>query len=163
MFFEIPGWGKVGWRANALKFSRDGWYSCGKFSWVVNMKHVQANQSLNPLHLNISMYILHTVLCTFPKVLTWRIRYRIRYRIRNILLGAWYCKEKWDAGHSLRSKVESAFPGYAILFCFFLILGFHLGSGQFLRRSPWRPVLTPLHTNTADGEERKMGKTWRRG
>ena len=52
------------------------------------MKHVQANQSLNPLHLNISMYILHTVLCTFPKVLTWRIRYRIRYRIRNILLGA---------------------------------------------------------------------------
>ena len=88
MFFEIPGWGKVGWRANALKFSRDEWYSCGKFSWVVNMKHVQANQSLNPLHLNISMYILHTVLCTFPKVLTWRIRYRIRYRIRNILLGA---------------------------------------------------------------------------
>ena len=27
----------------------------------------------NPLHPNISMYILHTVLYTFPKVLTGRI------------------------------------------------------------------------------------------
>ena len=27
----------------------------------------------NPLHLNISIYILHTVLCTLTKVLTWRI------------------------------------------------------------------------------------------
>ena len=28
---------------------------------------------INPLHLNISIYILHTVLCKLTKVLTWRI------------------------------------------------------------------------------------------
>ena len=30
-------------------------------------------KQLNPFHPNISMHILHTVLCTFPKVLTRRI------------------------------------------------------------------------------------------
>ena len=33
---------------------------------------------LNPIHPNTSMYILHTVLCTFPKVLTKRICLRIQ-------------------------------------------------------------------------------------
>ena len=33
---------------------------------------------LNPLHLNISIHILHTVLCTIPTVLTSRIRLTIK-------------------------------------------------------------------------------------
>ena len=38
------------------------------------MKSVNAADNLfNPFHLNISMHILHTVLYTFPKVLTRRI------------------------------------------------------------------------------------------
>ena len=38
------------------------------------MKSVNAADNLfNPLHPNISMHILHTVLYTFPKVLTRRI------------------------------------------------------------------------------------------
>ena len=38
------------------------------------MKSVNAADNLfNPLHPNISMHILHTVLYTFPRVLTWRI------------------------------------------------------------------------------------------
>ena len=40
------------------------------------MAQKQINQTcLNPLHPIISMYILHTVLCTFPKVLTRRISF----------------------------------------------------------------------------------------
>ena len=34
--------------------------------------------TLNPLHPNISMYILHTILFTFPKVLTRRIYFTIK-------------------------------------------------------------------------------------
>ena len=39
------------------------------YLWVYCLRH----SSINPLHPNISMYILHTVLYTFPKVLTRRI------------------------------------------------------------------------------------------
>ena len=33
---------------------------------------------------------------------------------------------------------------------------FNFLSGKFLGRATWRSVLTSLHTNTADGEERQM-------
>ena len=42
-------------------------YCVGLGSYSIQSVH------LNPLHPNISMHILHTVLCTFPKVLTGRI------------------------------------------------------------------------------------------
>ena len=42
-------------------------YCVGLVSFSIQSVH------LNPLRPNISMHILHTVLCTFPKVLTGRI------------------------------------------------------------------------------------------
>ena len=41
--------------------------------WLIASPSWQKVISLNPLHLNISMHILHTVLYTLPKVLTRRI------------------------------------------------------------------------------------------
>ena len=41
--------------------------------WLIASPSWQKVISLNPLHLNISMHILHTVLYTFPKMLTRRI------------------------------------------------------------------------------------------
>ena len=58
---------------------------------------------VNPLHPNISMHILHTVLYTFPKVLTRRICLTIKsfFSLRSVPLFAWFwcvieglCNEK---------------------------------------------------------------------
>ena len=43
------------------------------YDLLLDRRKVTQNLPVNPLHPNISMYILHTVLCTFPKVLTRRI------------------------------------------------------------------------------------------
>ena len=59
-------------------------YSCIKRSWIRPYSFTSCSKTgryaiqscvcrLNPLHPNISMHILHTVLYTFPKVLTRRI------------------------------------------------------------------------------------------
>ena len=40
---------------------------------LVSFEVVGRQKQLNPLHPNISMHILHTVLYTFPMVLTWRM------------------------------------------------------------------------------------------
>ena len=39
--------------------------------WVQKNKN-SGRWSINPLHPNISMHILRTVICSFPKMLTWR-------------------------------------------------------------------------------------------
>lgn len=62
---------------------------------------------------NISIHVLQTVLCTLSKLLT-----KIILTIEGLfgwwssslflwvscLIRGWYCKEKWDASHSQRSK-----------------------------------------------------------
>ena len=58
----------------------------------------------------ISMHILHTLLCTFPKVLTRRICVMIKsffswwsfpsFSCSQCVIQGWYCEEKLDAGHS---------------------------------------------------------------
>ena len=45
---------------------------------IICEKKIDMNASFNPLHPNISMHILHTVLYTFPKVLRRRICLTIR-------------------------------------------------------------------------------------
>ena len=80
--------------------------------WLYNWRgQTVVDCVINPLHPNFSMYILHTVLYTFPKVLTRRIWLTIRS-----FLGWWsfhlflwiycliqglYCEEKLDANHSI--------------------------------------------------------------
>ena len=66
--------------------------------------------AFNPLHLNICIYILHTVLYTFPMVLTKRICLTIKnlsswwsvplFLWPSCLIQGRHCKEKLDAGHS---------------------------------------------------------------
>ena len=65
---------------------------------------------LKPLHPNISIHILHTVLCTFPKVLTRRISLTINsifccglfplFSWPPRVIQRWYCKEKLDVSQS---------------------------------------------------------------
>ena len=67
-------------------------------------------KSLNPLHPNISMHILLTVLYTFPKVLARRICPAIKrffnwlsfhlFPRPKCLIQGWHWKEKFNAGHS---------------------------------------------------------------
>ena len=68
---------------------------------------------INPLHPNISMHILHTVLFTLPNVLTRRIclTFESFFSKWSLSLFSWlcviqrrYCKEKLDDNHSLESK-----------------------------------------------------------
>ena len=68
---------------------------------------------LNRLSPIIIMHILHTVLCTFRKVLTRRMSLTISGWWSFILflwpwwlIQEWYCREKFDADHSLESKEE---------------------------------------------------------
>ena len=65
---------------------------------------------INPLHPKISLYILHTALYTFPKVLTERICLPIKsffcwwsfplFSWPLCVIQGWYCREKLDASHS---------------------------------------------------------------
>ena len=67
------------------------------------------NWSFNPLHPNISIHILHTVICIFTDVLTRRICLTIKsffswwsfplFSWHWCVIQLWYCKEKLDAGH----------------------------------------------------------------
>ena len=71
------------------------------WSWAV---------TVNPVHPNISMHILHTVLYTFPMVLTRRICFKFKsffswwlfpiFSRPQCLIQKWYCEEKLDASHS---------------------------------------------------------------
>ena len=64
---------------------------------------------LSALHTNISMHFLHSVLCTFPKVLSRRIYLLIKSFVSwwsfllfswlLCVIQGWYCKEKLDANH----------------------------------------------------------------
>ena len=66
------------------------------------------------------MQILHTVLCTFPKALPWRICLTIKGFFRwwlnplflwpSCVIQGWYCKEKLDASHSFGVKRLSDLP-----------------------------------------------------
>ena len=70
-------------------------------------KNVKFSQIVNPLHPDISMYILHTVLYTLPKVLTRRICLAMKsffswwsfplFSWPYSMIQGWYCKEKLDA------------------------------------------------------------------
>ena len=85
-----PVWGKefvsTLWQLNAFLSSFGQWENCKWYHISSTVKHscalgesVSQNKGnceeelLNPLHLSISMHILHTVLYTFPKALTRRI------------------------------------------------------------------------------------------
>ena len=65
----------------------------------------------HPLHPNIGMLFLHTVLYTFSKVLIRRICSSIKswwsfplFLWPKCLIQGWYGKEKWDANHSNGTK-----------------------------------------------------------
>ena len=72
------------------------------YNWSVNSNSL--------LHPNISLHILHTALCTFPKVLPRRISLIIKssfswwsfplFSWLWCLIQGWYCKENSDGGHS---------------------------------------------------------------
>ena len=75
--------------------------------WVTHEQ--QPGYFLNPLHPNINMHILHTVLYTFLVVLTRRIYLKIKSFFRwwsfslfswpQCVIQGWYCKENLDASH----------------------------------------------------------------
>ena len=75
--------------------------------WVTHEQ--QPGHFLNLLHPNISIDILHTVLHTFPKVLTRRIYLKIKsvfgwwsfplFSWPQCVIQGWYCKENLDASH----------------------------------------------------------------
>ena len=81
---------------------------------IVHVKHnpvlFSETQANNPLHPNISMSILCTVLYTFPKRLTRRICFTIKsyfdwwssrlFLWLSCLIQGWYCKEKLDFSYS---------------------------------------------------------------
>ena len=77
--------------------------------WWLNQAKTDV-KIINPLHPNISMHILHSVLNTFPKVLTRRICLTIESFFRwwlfplfwwpSCVIWGWNCKEKFDASHS---------------------------------------------------------------
>ena len=72
-------------------------------------KFLQENV-LNPLHPNISMHILHTVLCTFPKVQTRRICYIYIYNVRGSLKGT-YLKSDSYANDFATLQSNMRLPG----------------------------------------------------
>ena len=69
---------------------------------------------INPLHSIIGIHILHSVLLTFPMILTRRICLTIRSFLNKqsyvlfswpiLFIQGWYCKEKLEASHSLALK-----------------------------------------------------------
>ena len=71
--------------------------------------------SVNPLHPNISICILPTVLQTFAQVLRRRICLKIKILFSLMIISFilmtlymilwWYCKEKLDACHSWGQRV----------------------------------------------------------
>ena len=74
------------------------------------MQNLQGeSHQVNPLHPNISMQTLHTMLYTFPKGLTRRICLTIKsfsfwsfplFLYPKCVIQGWYCKEKLDTNHS---------------------------------------------------------------
>ena len=80
--------------------------SCG---WN-EMKRINVIRLVNPLQPNITIHILHTVLCTLTKVLTGRICLTIKSFFswwsfpllsgHSCVFQWWYCVEKLDASHS---------------------------------------------------------------
>ena len=70
-------------------------------------KENKANVYVDPFHPSINEHILHTVLYTFPKMLTRRICLKVKsfFNWRSFplffwprcLVQGWYCKEKLDA------------------------------------------------------------------
>ena len=88
----------------------------------VIFQHWYSHCVINPWHSNISMHILHTVFYTFPKVLIRRICFTIKSSLSWwsfpsflwpwCVIQEWYCKEKFDCGHSQGSE------GYFTFFSF---------------------------------------------
>ena len=93
------------------------WRSMKYFLWDRFTKHVYifvvlegTSTSLSPLHPNVSMHILHTVLYTSPKMLTRRICWTIKtffswwlfplFSWSTCVIQEWYFREKLDALHS---------------------------------------------------------------
>ena len=81
-------------------------------------------EPLNPLHPNIRMHILHTVLCTFLKVLTRRICLSHEFCSRwscplfswpLCLIQGWHFEEKLDASHSQGFKGQLQYTHYTRL------------------------------------------------
>ena len=81
------------------------------FLWLASNfpNNITPESYINPLHPNISMHILHTVLLTFPKVMTRRICLPIEsffawwsfpfFLWPWCVIQRWYCKEKLDVSH----------------------------------------------------------------
>ena len=90
-------------------FLRDGiWVT---IMWLANrchLEHQYQGKLIIPLHPNISMNILQTVLYTFPKVLTGRICLKIKSFFGDQFLDSrdfnvWF-KEKLDAGQGKQGE-----------------------------------------------------------
>ena len=91
------------------------------FSWPSLVVLLHPRVSFNPLHLNIRMHILHTVLYTFPKVLKKRICLTIKsfftcwsfplFSWPYCFIQGWSCKEELDASHSKGLKGWATWAG----------------------------------------------------
>ena len=98
--FNIPLWGK----AKVLRFPHS------------SINHTD-NCRINPLHPNISMHILFTVLCTLPQLLTRRICLTIKsffswwsfplFSSPLRVIQGWYFKEGYDASLGSKFNVRS--------------------------------------------------------
>ena len=85
------------------------WFG-SRWSSIKPNQKLRGASSLNSLHPNISIHILHTVLYTFPKVLKRRICLLIKsffhwwsfplFSWPQCAIQGWYCGEKLDADHS---------------------------------------------------------------
>ena len=82
------------------------WFG-SRWSSIKPNQKLRGSSFLNSLHPNISMHILHTVLYTFPKVLTRRICLLIKsffhwwpFPLLSWPQCAMHCGEKLDADHS---------------------------------------------------------------
>ena len=77
---------------------------------IIKPFDIKTRFRFNSVHPNISMHILHAVLCTFAKVLTRRICLIIQsffswwsfplFSWHQCVIQQWYCHEKLDASHS---------------------------------------------------------------
>ena len=132
-FFSKP----VACHRTLKSLSRDMWTTTLRIRIIATPSAWDACQALHPspqhnkptlswnsdlsLYPNINMDILHTVLYTFPKVLTRRISLTINslfhcwsfplFSWPLCVIHGWYCREKFDAGHSWGPK------GYRFIFC----------------------------------------------
>ena len=73
---------------------------------ILNQETTDPSKGFNPLHPNISMHTLHSVLCTFPKVLTRRICLTINRILQLIIISFILITLMFYSGMILKGEIR---------------------------------------------------------